>query len=309
MEHIIKAKQFEDPALLQQVFTYASEFERLDQENNIPQILKGKILASVFYEPSTRTRFSFESAMLKLGGQVITTEAATHFSSVTKGETLSDTIKIIGGYADVIILRHNIVGSALTASKVSPVPVINAGDGMGEHPTQALLDLFTIYKEFGRVTDLSIGLVGDLLYGRTVHSLMYLLSKQKGINLYLISPPQLRLPKKYKDILDENNVEYEEIFDLSKVLDKCDVFYITRIQKERFTDEEEYKKLKGVFVVDQETLDNIPEGAIIMHPLPRVDEIKPEIDKDKKAAYFRQAKNGMYTRMALLKMVLDKTSN
>ncbi|MDP7180353.1 MAG: aspartate carbamoyltransferase, partial [Candidatus Woesearchaeota archaeon] len=199
IKHIIKSKQFIDKAILDQIFSNANEYERLDKENAIPQILQGKVLASLFYEPSTRTRFSFEAAMLKLGGQVMSTESAGHFSSVSKGESLTDTIKIIGGYADVIIMRHSIVGSALTASKVSQVPLINAGDGIGEHPTQALLDLYTIHKEFGRISDVSVAMVGDLLYGRTVHSLITLLSKQPGITVYLVSPPQLRLPEKYKE--------------------------------------------------------------------------------------------------------------
>jgi aspartate carbamoyltransferase catalytic subunit len=308
IKHIIKSKQFIDKAILDQIFSNANEYERLDKENAIPQILQGKVLASLFYEPSTRTRFSFEAAMLKLGGQVMSTESAGHFSSVSKGESLTDTIKIIGGYADVIIMRHSIVGSALTASKVSQVPLINAGDGIGEHPTQALLDLYTIHKEFGRISDVSVAMVGDLLYGRTVHSLITLLSKQPGITVYLVSPPQLRLPEKYKEILQEHNIEFEETYDLNKVLDKVDIFYMTRIQKERFDDKEAYDKLKGCFVVNKETMKQMSEGAIVMHPLPRVDEISPEIDSDPRAAYFRQAKNGLYLRMALLKLVLGNNS-
>ena len=308
IKHIIKSKQFIDKAILDQIFSNANEYERLDKENAIPQILQGKVLASLFYEPSTRTRFSFEAAMLKLGGQVMSTESAGHFSSVSKGESLTDTIKIIGGYAVVIIMRHSIVGSALTASKVSQVPLINAGDGIGEHPTQALLDLYTIHKEFGRISDVSVAMVGDLLYGRTVHSLITLLSKQPGITVYLVSPPQLRLPEKYKEILQEHNIEFEETYDLNKVLDKVDIFYMTRIQKERFDDKEAYDKLKGCFVVNKETMKQMSEGAIVMHPLPRVDEISPEIDSDPRAAYFRQAKNGLYLRMALLKLVLGNNS-
>ena len=308
INHIIKAKQFIDKAILDKIFSHADEFERLDKENSLPQLLTGKVLASLYYEPSTRTRFSFESAMLKLGGQVISTESAGHFSSVSKGESLSDTIRIIGGYADVIVMRHNIVGSALTASKVSPVPLINAGDGIGEHPTQALLDVYTIHKEFGRISDLSVAMVGDLLYGRTVHSLVTMLSKQPGITVYLVSPPQLRIPEKYKEILKENNIEFEETYDLAKVLDKVDIFYMTRIQKERFSDKSAYEKLKGCFVVDKEIIKGMSDGAIIMHPLPRVDEISPEVDSDKRAAYFRQARNGLYLRMALLKLVLGNNS-
>tara|TARA_Y100000310_G_scaffold341625_1_gene441398 strand:- start:3619 stop:4545 length:927 start_codon:yes stop_codon:yes gene_type:complete len=304
IKHVIKAKQFADKEILNTLFHYSQEFERLDKENNIPQIMKGKILANLFYEPSTRTRFSFDVAMLKLGGQVITTESAGHFSSVTKGESLTDTIKVIGGYSDVIVIRHNIVGSALTASKVSPVPIINAGDGIGEHPTQALLDLYTIWKEFGRISDLSICMVGDLLYGRTVHSLIHFFSELKGITVHLVSPPSLKLPEKYKQILRDANIEFEETYDLNKVTDKADVFYITRIQKERFATKEDYEKLKGSFVVDNAFMSKISDGAIIMHPLPRVDEIKPEVDDDKRAAYFRQAKNGLYMRMALLKVLL-----
>lgn len=305
-KHVISTKQFLDINILDKLFKLADEMEKSDKEDKLTNFLNGKILATVFYEPSTRTRFSFEAAMHKLGGDVISTESAAHFSSVTKGETLQDTIKIVSGYADVIVLRHYEKGSAKIAAAISAVPIINAGDGIGEHPTQALLDLYTIKKELGKIDNVRIALIGDLLYGRTIHSLVYLLALYKNVRIYFISPIQLKIPKEYKDYLRQKKIEFEELEDLNKILDKVDVLYVTRIQKERFKSEQEYEKVKNSYVIDRKVLRQIKKNAIIMHPLPRVNEISLEVDKDKRAAYFRQAKNGLYIRMALLRMIFNK---
>ena len=304
-KHIISVKQFLDTDILDEIFELADNMEKYDKADKPQDSLKNKILAAIFYEPSTRTRFSFEAAMHKLGGDVITTENASYFSSVVKGETLQDTIKIISSYADVIVLRHYEEGSAKIASEVSSVPIINAGDGSGEHPTQALLDLYTIQKELGEINNLKIALVGDLLYGRTIHSLIYLLTLYKKVIIYLVSPNQLQLPGKYKDYLKQKGVEFKEITDFKEVLDKIDVLYVTRIQKERFKFEQEYEEVKNTYIIDRKIVNQLKKNAIIMHPLPRVNEISPEVDSDKRAAYFRQAKNGLYIRTALLKLIFE----
>lgn len=305
LKHIISVKQFLNVKILDKIFRLANEMEKKDKADKLKNPLKNKILATVFYEPSTRTRFSFESAMHKLGGNVITTESASHFSSVTKGETLQDTIKIIGEYVDAIVLRHPEEGSSKIASEISDVPIINAGDGIGEHPTQALLDLYTIKKEIGEINNLKIALVGDLLYGRTIHSLIYLLSLYKNVKIYFVSPRQLKILPKYKDYLIKKKTEFEELADLNQVLGKIDVLYVTRIQKERFKSKKEYEKVKNVYLIDKKTLKQLKGGAIIMHPLPRVNEISLEVDKDKRALYFKQAKNGLYIRMALLQLIFN----
>ena len=304
LKHIINTSQFLNKKVLEEIFKEADLFKK---NNGIAyKILAGKLLASVFYEPSTRTRFSFEAAMLKLGGEVITTEAAEHFSSVTKGETLEDTIKVISGYADAIVLRHPEIGSAQKASKVSDSPIINAGDGSGEHPTQALLDIYTIKSELKDLSNFKIALVGDLLYGRTIHSLIQFFSVIKPSQIFLISPKELKLPPKYKKFLKENKVNFSETDNLAQVLAQIDVLYMTRVQKERFASQKLYNKIKDQFVLDKKLLSLLPRKSVIMHPLPRVNEISADIDKDKRAAYFRQAKNGLFVRMALLKKVLAK---
>jgi len=305
LKHIISVKQFLDTELLDDIFQMADEMTINDRMNKLPDSLKNKVIAMVFYEPSTRTRFSFETAIHKLGGDVITTESAPHFSSAVKGETLRDTIKVISGYTDAIVLRHYEKGSADIASQVSSVPIINAGDGVGEHPTQALLDLYTIKKELGKVENLQIALIGDLLYGRTVHSLISLLALYKNIKLYLVSPKELQLSAEYKDFLTEREVDFEELTNLQSVLNKIDVLYVTRIQKERFESEQAFEQVKDSYVIDQQTVNQLKETAIVMHPLPRVNEISPEVDSDKKAAYFRQTQNGLYVRMALLHLWRD----
>lgn len=306
LKHILTTKQFLNQSLITEIFKHADRFAAADQKKKVPKALKDKILACVFYEPSTRTRFSFESAMLKLGGQVITTESAGHFSSAIKGETLEDSIKIISSYADAIVLRHPEPGAAQRAATVSTVPVINAGDGTGEHPTQALLDIYTIYKECGRTKNLHIALVGDLLHGRTIHSLIYLLAVSGKVRLSLISPPTLQLPSMYKTFLKKHKIPYVETGKLAAVLPTVDVLYMTRVQKERFSSPKAYKQVKDSFILNRQSLHQMKKSAMIMHPLPRVNEIEQAVDLDSRAAYFRQAQHGLHIRMALLHLLLKK---
>lgn len=304
LNHVISTNQFLDTGILNEIFDLASSMEKRARQSTLDSPLAGKILATVFYEPSTRTRLSFESAMQRLGGSIISTESAGHFSSAAKGETLEDSIRVIAGYADAIVLRHPEKGSAKKASEVSPVPIINAGDGPGDHPTQALLDLYTIQKEFGAINDLTIAFVGDTLYSRTIHSLVHLLTLYPIKKVYLVSPISLRLPGEYKRYIEESKIPFEEITDLTKILTEVDIIYMTRIQKERFASQEEYEKLKDTYVIGKDTLAYLKENARIMDPLPRVGAISSEIDTDERAAYFRQAKNGLYVRMALLAIIL-----
>jgi aspartate carbamoyltransferase catalytic subunit len=303
LHHVIEAQQF-DVATLANLFEVTKKMERVVQEGGTSEY-HNRIMATLFYEPSTRTRFSFETAMHRLGGRVISTENAREFSSVSKGETLEDTIRILNGYADVIVMRHNEVGAARKAAAVSGVPVINAGDGAGQHPTQALLDLYTIQKEIGKIDGLRIAMVGDLAQGRTVRSLAYLLSKYQGVELFFVAPPLLRMKEDILEHLRERNVRYAEETELARVLPEADVVYQTRIQKERFGDRiADYEQCRGVYVIDEACLRLMKPDSIIMHPLPRLDEIRMEVDNDKRAAYFRQAQNGLYVRMALLSVVL-----
>jgi len=304
LKHIIEAKQFSDRALLEELFSRAEYMEKKDKIFDVPQSLNRKRIASFFYEESTRTRFSFESAVLALGGSVVSTENASQFSSVAKGETLEDTIRTLNGYVHAIIMRHNEEGSAKIAAQFSNVPVINAGDGKGEHPTQALLDIYTINKEIGRIDDFSIAMIGDLKYGRTIHSLTHLLESHKNVNIYFVSPESLSVPKRNTDSLIASNVFFDETDKLEDVLDCTDVFYVTRIQKERFKKTSDYEKVKDSYRIDKKIMRKINKDAIIMHPFPRVNEIDPKIDTDPRAAYFRQSRNGLYIRMALLDMIL-----
>ncbi len=297
-KHIIACQQF-DKAFINKIFSLA---DKLSRSKGMP--LKGKILATLFYEPSTRTRFSFESAMIRLGGNVVTTENASEFSSATKGETIEDTVRVIGKYADAIVIRHFETGAVERASLVSDVPVINAGDGVGQHPTQALLDLYTIKKEVGRLDRLNVALVGDLKHGRTVRSLAYLLGKYSNNNVYLISPKALRIGDDIKAYFDRHKFDYYESEDLFENLGKFDVLYQTRVQKERFTTPKEYQKYKGVYKIDLSLVERLKKKAIIMHPLPRVDEIDQEVDKTKNAVYFKQVEYGLHIRMALLLHIL-----
>ena len=266
--------------------------------------LKGKVMAAIFYEPSTRTRLSFETAMLRLGGSVISTENAREFSSVVKGETLEDSTRVVNQYADVIVMRHYEEGAAERAAKVSRVPIINAGDGPGQHPTQALLDLYTIKREIGRTDNLTIAMMGDLKNGRTVRSLSYLLGKYKGVRIIFVSPKELKIGTDIKDYLKRHKVSYEEKVDMDAAIKKADVVYQTRIQKERFTTKRAYDKVNGCYIITNKQVKMMKPKAIIMHPLPRVGEILPEVDLSPKAAYFRQVKYGLLIRMAILKAVL-----
>jgi len=303
LHHVIEAQQFDLPTMTR-LFEVAEEMERVVARGGITDY-QNRIMATLFYEPSTRTRFSFETAMHRLGGHVISTENAAEFSSVAKGETLEDTIRILNGYADVIVIRHKEVGSAKRAAAVSRVPVINAGDGAGQHPTQALLDLYTIRKDIGAIDGLRIAMVGDLAQGRTVRSLAYLLSKFQGVKIYFVAPPLLKMKEDILDHLKERNVWWTEETELDKVLPEVDVVYQTRVQKERFGDRiADYEQCRGVYIITPESLRLMKPKAIIMHPLPRLEEIAMEVDADPRAAYFRQAQNGLYVRMALLTMVL-----
>ena len=264
----------------------------------------GKKLATLFFEPSTRTRLSFEAAMMELGGNVIGFSSADT-SSASKGETVSDTIRVIGCYADIIAMRHPKEGAPLVASLKSTVPVINAGDGGHNHPTQTLTDLLTIQREKGRLENLTIGLCGDLKFGRTVHSLITAMSRYKNIEFILISPNELKIPEYIKrDILEKNNIKWTETNDIEEYMDKLDILYMTRVQKERFFNEEDYIRLKDYYILNKEKLEKAKKDLCIMHPLPRVNEISVDVDDNPRAAYFRQVENGKHIRMALILKLL-----
>ncbi|MDD3085910.1 MAG: aspartate carbamoyltransferase [Candidatus ainarchaeum sp.] len=301
LNYLIESQQF-DKELLFTLFKRADEL----RESKANDSLKGKVLATLFYEPSTRTRLSFESAMLRLGGEVISTENAKEFSSAIKGESLEDTIRVISSYANCIVMRHYEEGSAKKAISVSKVPFINAGDGKGQHPTQALLDLYTIYRELGKIDGLTIAMVGDLMNGRTVHSLSYLLGKFSNIKIIFVSPENLKIKDEIKEYLTRHNVVYEENSNLSEVLPIADIIYITRIQKERMS-ENDYELAKGKYAINSLNLGQIKLTSRIMHPLPHVEEIDLPIEveeNDKRITYFRQAENGVFARMALLEHLM-----
>lgn len=299
-QHLTSTKQL-SRADTEAILRVAADMEKIRSQGK-SDLLKGKVLASLFYEPSTRTRLSFETAMLRLGGDVLTAEGI-QFSSLYKGETIEDTMEMVGQYADIIAMRHPDQGSADKAAAASKVPFINAGDGPGQHPTQALLDLYTINDELGKVDDLNIAMVGDLRYGRTVHSLSYLLGLYNNIRFTLISPKELTMPEKVTSFLDEKKIPYELHDDIAAGLD-CDVMYMTRVQQERFTDKSEYERLKLKYVLTAAQLKG--KKVKIMHPLPRVGEISTDVDSLPNAVYFRQAGNGVPVRMALLAMLLKK---
>jgi aspartate carbamoyltransferase catalytic subunit len=300
MKHFIESQQC-DRKTITTVFKTA---DRLARTRSTP--LKGAVMASLFYEPSTRTRFSFESAMLRLGGSVMSTENASEFSSAAKGETLEDSIKVISHYADVIVLRHPEAGASARAASVSSVPVINAGDGIGQHPTQALLDLYTIYKEVGKIDGIKIALVGDLKHGRTVRSLAYFLGKYARVTIHFVAPPALQIAPDILAYLERHGVTYTCHTTWDEVLPDVDVLYQTRIQRERFKSDAQYRTFKGAYVVSPEIVARMKKGAIVMHPLPRVDEITPDVDALPAAAYFRQAGYGVAVRMALLVHMLTR---
>jgi aspartate carbamoyltransferase len=300
---VISVSQFERDDL-EYIFGVAQEMRAMVERVGTFDLLKGKILANLFYEPSTRTSSSFFSAMERLGGSVIPINEVT-YSSVAKGESLPDTIRTLESYADVIVLRHPEVGSAKLAAEYARKPVINAGDGIGEHPTQALLDLFTISEELGRLDGLTVTMLGDLKYGRTVHSLAKLLSRYV-VRLNYVSPEILAMPSELVDQLASQGVSQKEHATLEPVLADTDVLYVTRVQKERFEKQDDYEKVSGACVITLETLEDAKDDMIVMHPLPRVGEISMEVDADPRAAYFRQMEYGLYVRMALLAMVLGK---
>ncbi len=295
MQHLIETQQFDREAL-NRLFALATSLEGKRDES-----LTGKIMASLFFEPSTRTRLSFESAMYRLGGHVMSMENASESSSATKGETIEDTIRIVDNYADVIVIRHPEEGTAARAAAVSEVSIVNGGDGAGQHPTQAFLDLYTIQREIGRTDDFHIAFVGDLKYGRAARSLAYLLSKYNNITMTFVSAPGLQMKSDIKDHLKERAVAFSETEDLKGAMEAADVVYQTRVQKERFPSQEEYEKFKGAYVIDRPMADHMKDRAILIHPLPRAGEIAPEVDDSPHAVYFKQAGYGVLVRMALLK--------
>lgn len=283
---------------LEEVFALANKI--IEEPHKYSHAADGRILATLFYEPSTRTRFSFEAAMLRLGGRVIGF-SEPNSTSVSKGETIADTIRIVSCYADIVAMRHPKEGAPKIASMYSEIPVINAGDGGHQHPTQTLTDLLTMKRIKGKLSNLTIGMCGDLKFGRTVHSLIKALSRYENNKIILISPDELKVPDYIKkEILDKNNIEYEEVKRIEDVIDSLDVLYMTRVQKERFFNEEDYIRLKDSYILDKNKLSKAKDDMIILHPLPRVNEISYDIDTDERACYFKQAKFGMYVRMALM---------
>ena len=306
MKDIISMNDMSKEEILE-ILEIAEKIEKTPEEEKL-NFLKGKIIATLFFEPSTRTKMSFESAAFRLGAQVLQLPPL-ELSSVKKGESFSDTIKMVESYSDVIVVRHPNDGAARLASTTSQKPVLNAGDGSNQHPSQTLLDLYTIKDEKGTLNNLSIAFVGDLKYGRTVHSLVKALTHFNPV-IYFVAPKILQMPSYLIDDLDKNNIKYEILEDFRDCLDKIDVFYMTRIQKERFPDIEDYEKVKGVYVINKKNiLGKCKEDMIILHPLPRVDEISTDLDDTKHALYFKQAKNGIPIRQAMMMKVLDKVKD
>lgn len=290
---------------LDYIFYRAHEMREMVEKVGASDLLKGYILTCLFYEPSTRTSSSFIAAMERLGGSVIPITQGVQFSSVSKGETLADTIRTLEQYSDVIVLRHPEIGSAKQAADAANIPVINAGDGPGEHPTQALLDLFTIKEELGQIDGLKIAMVGDLRFGRTVHSLTKLLM-QYDVSLRFVSPEMLRMPLTIMNEVIDAKIPVRETHDVADVIQNADVLYVTRVQKERFTDLKQYEEVKNFYEITTSLMQKAKDKMIVMHPLPRVGEIHDDVDQDPRAAYFRQVRNGMYIRMALLAAVLGR---
>ncbi|TAK58609.1 aspartate carbamoyltransferase [Patescibacteria group bacterium] len=298
MQHILETQQFDREAL-NNLFQVATSLEGRRTKD-----LDGKIMASLFFAPSTRTRLSFESAMYRLGGHVISMENASESSSSTKGETIEDTVRIVDNYADVIVLRHPEVGMLARAGAVSEVSVINGGDGIGQHPTQAFLDLYTIFREIGRTDDFHIAFVGNLAYYRAARSLAYLLAKYNNVKMTFVSGPELAMKDDVKEYLKERGVQFTETDDLVGAMREADVVYQTRIAEEWIPDHDQYEKLRGKYVIDRALVDQMKEGSILIHPLPRAGEITPEVDDSPHAVYFKQAEYGVLVRMALLKLLL-----
>lgn len=300
MKHLIEPLDFTTEEY-EEIFRLVDDI--IAKPDDYSHVCDNKLLASLFFEPSTRTRLSFETAMLRLGGQVIGFSDAG-VSSSTKGETLLDTIRVIENYADICAMRHPKEGAALMASKVvKTMPIINAGDGGHFHPTQTLADLITIRHYKGSFDNLTVGLCGDLKFGRTIHSLVRALNRYENVKFIFISPEELKMPDPFKNFIDKEN--YKETRDLASVIDDLDVLYMSRVQKERFVSSDEYERLKDYYILNEEKLKNAKEDMIILHPLPRVNEIAPEVDKDPRAVYFDQTKFGMYGRMALIMKLLE----
>lgn len=303
-QSILSVSQF-DRDTIDYLFQRTSEMREMVEKVGSAPLLRQYVAACIFYEPSTRTSSSFIAAMERLGGRIIPITSGVEFSSVSKGETLADTVRVLEQYADTIILRHPTVGAAKTAAEYASVPVINAGDGPGEHPTQALLDLFTIYDELGMIDGLKVAMVGDLRYGRTVHSLTKLLL-QYDVSFRFVSPEILRLPLNVMNQVIDAGKDVRETHDVADVIENADVLYVTRVQKERFTDLRQYEDVKDQYEITDEIMKQAQEKMVVMHPLPRVGEIHYSVDSDPRAAYFRQVQNGMFVRMALLAAVLGQ---
>lgn len=274
------------------------------EANPSQSLLKGKVIATLFFEPSTRTRLSFETAINRLGGKIIGF-SDSNSSSVSKGETLHDTIRMVSNYADMIIMRHPLEGSARYAAEVSSVPVINAGDGANQHPSQTLLDMYSIRKTQGRLDDINLFMVGDLKYGRTVHSLLMAMSQFRNPIFNFVAPPELAMPDEYKLFLSQKGIRYFEHLEFNDIINQADIIYMTRVQKERFIDPVEYEKVKNVYILRNEMLSGTKPTVKILHPLPRINEIHTDVDKNPKAYYFDQARNGVYTRMAIISHLLN----
>lgn len=300
LKHIISIKDFEREDV-EYILDEASKLEDIAKSREISDELKGKILGLMFFEPSTRTRISFETAMKRLDGQCIGFTSSGS-SSVSKGESIADTAKMFEGYSDALVIRHELEGVSKFISDVVDVPVINAGDGAGQHPTQTLLDLYTIKNEIGSIDNLRIALIGDLKFGRTVHSLSQALGLFDNVKIYLVSPPELRMPQEVLIDLNKTNVEYEEVTNIEDIIDDVDVLYVTRIQKERFADINDYLKIKGAYIINKKMLEG--KDVIVMHPLPRVDEIDTDVDNTEFNKYFTQAANAVPVRMAILKTLI-----
>jgi aspartate carbamoyltransferase catalytic subunit len=281
------------------IMDLSAEFEK----NPDQDLLKGKVVATLFFEPSTRTRLSFETAINRLGGRIIGFSDSSS-SSVSKGETLHDTIRMVSNYADMIVMRHPLEGSARYASEISTVPVINAGDGANQHPSQTLLDMYSIIKTQGRLDNINIFMVGDLKYGRTVHSLLMAMSEFEKPIFNFIAPPELAMPDEYKRFLTNKGIRYFEHFEFTDIISEADIIYMTRVQKERFTDPIEYEKVKNIYILRNKMLKKTKSTMKILHPLPRVNEIHPDVDDNPKAYYFTQALNGVFTRQAIISHIM-----
>lgn len=301
MKHLMSPLDFTTEEL-DSLFDLANDIEK--NMEKYAHACAGKKLATCFYEPSTRTRLSFESAMLNLGGSVLGFSDAAS-SSASKGESVSDTIRVISCFADICAMRHPKEGAPMVAASLSSIPVINAGDGGHQHPTQTLTDLLTIRSLKGRLSDFTIGLCGDLKFGRTVHSLINALVRYEGIKFIFISPEELKVPDYITDMLKEKNIPYEEVIRLENVMPQLDFLYMTRVQRERFFNEEDYVRLKDFYILDKTKMEFAKKDMLVLHPLPRVNEISVEVDDDPRAAYFRQVQYGVYVRMALILSLLD----